>query len=472
MTKTTRIFLILLCLTSALLFPKFAQDASAQLSIDRGLFAVGFACIGPVSVGMLFDNGMARCDPQGTANLFTNAVCTYENIINQILGKLFCGMQWGLYEPLSALMVLFVTIFGAAFLLGIIPFTAREMVLALFKFGLVWYFATEAELTIGYLYFGIMSFIQESVVVVMMHVSPTVATVSGPGGLFDRMDDIIAEFVRNAALSQDPENKCEAGLSAMFLTFIASVPMLAFIGVSMAIQFVMVFFQVILGYFIAITGIMFLITLAPIFLGFALFKFTSSYFNKWVQYLLSFGIQIFVVMAFIGIVISLEIGEDLRELFELARPYESPQFVEGTRVPIKDWCTICEPQPFGTFGITCANEEPLHPQALASNPEFTKTMATRLFKIMVLGYFLHKVLLAVPGVARALGAVPYAPNVGGHDPFSRGGGLVYPGSALAGSVGGGFSRGFRGASGNVAEKTTGGIRAGWNGLVGGRTSPP
>ncbi len=446
---------LILCLAVVLFLPKGVGDASAQNAVDYAAFAVGFSCAGPVALGQLFDNGMGRCDPQGTANLFSNAVCTYENIVDQVLGKLYCGMQWSLLEPLGALMVMFVTLIGAGFAVGILPFTARETVLALFKFGLVYYFATESQLTIELIYEGLMGFIQDTVLMVMAHVAPTVGSLSGPGGLFDRMDEILAEFANNAAVSQDPDNPCEAGLIAMFMTFVGTVPMLAFFGVGMAIQFVLVFFQMILGYFIAITGIMFLTALAPIFLSFALFKFTRNYFDQWVGYLLSFAVQVFVVAAFIGVIISLELDEDLQELFELARPYTVVQQVEGVRVPYREWCSICEPTEFGAFGITCKSEDPLHPHSLLTNPDTVRIFGTRLLKILILAYILHKAMIAVPGVARAIGAARHAPAIAGVDVFIPSRSIRYPGME-------GLGRGAQ------SMTRTDGIRQAFNPLVTGR----
>ena len=426
-----RKILVLLGLSLALLFPVFSNEASAELSIDLATFGTGFACVGDNSVGNLFDNGTDRCDPDGLTNLFTNAACTYENIVDQVLGKLYCGMQFRLFDPLSALMTLFVVMVGAGFALGIIPGTPREAVLSIFKFGLVYYFATESQLTIGVLYYGLMYFVQEGINVVLTHVAPTAPCVSCPGGLFEQMDNISEEFARNAGASQSEGAPCTNGLVAMFMTFIASVPMLAIFGIGMAFQFIMIFFQMILGYFISITGIMFLIALSPFFLSFALFKFTRSYFDKWVIYLLSFAIQIFVVIAFMGVVISLALYEDLRELYELSRPYNKAHQAEGVRLPYRDWCNICQPQEFGQFGITCGGGAEIHPQGLLNNPDAVRIFSTRMFKILVLAYILHKAMILVPRVAVALGGAIYAPQLVGTDHMMAGRGIQYPGMTSA-----------------------------------------
>lgn len=430
--KTCAIFIM----AAGLFFAFFSKEASAELSIDQAIFAAGFTCIGDVPVGVLFDNGEARCDPNGIENLFTNSVCTYENIMDQILSKLYCGMQSRLYEPLSALMTLFVAMVGAGFALGILSMTAKEVMLAIFKFGLVFYFATESQLTIGTLYYGLMYFIQETVVVVLAHVAPGITSLAGGGGLFEQMDDIIAEFARNAGASQDPNAPCTNGLVAMFMTFIASIPMLAIFGISMALQFLMVFFQMILGYFLAITGIMFLIALSPFFLSFALFRFTRSYFDQWVGMLLSFAVQIFIVVGFIGLVISLDLYEDLRELYELSRDYTVVQQAEGVRLPFREWCSVCTPTEFGAFGITCSDGEPLHPQSLLNNPDVVKIFSSRLFKILVLAYILHKAMIAVPGVAKAIGAARFAPAIAGTDVFMLSRSIEYPGLGAGAAAGG------------------------------------
>lgn len=422
--------IVILAFAIVFLFPAFAEDASAEFSIDLATFGVGFMCVGDTSIGALFNNGAARCDPDGVDNLFTNAACTYENIIDQILGRLYCGMQYRLFEPLSALMTLFVIMVGAGFALGIIPGTPREAVLAIFKFGLVYYFATESQLTIGVLYYGLMSFVQESINLFLPLLAPTATCISCPGGIFDQMDAIVGEFAINAGISQGGGAPCQNGLVAMFMTFMASVPMLAMIGIAMAFQFIMVFFQMILGYFLAITGIMFLIALSPFFLSFALFRFTRNYFDKWAMYLLSFSIQICVVVAFMGVIISLNLYEDLRQLYGLAQPYNVAHQAEGVRLPYREWCNICTPGEFGAFGITCAGGD-IHPNSLLSNPDAVSIFSTRLLKILILAYVLHKAMLLVPRVAVALGSLPHAPQLVSTDQFMSGRGIRYPGMGAA-----------------------------------------
>lgn len=447
--RRIRKHVIILAVLLAFLFPGLASEAIAQRSIDFASFGAGFSCDGPVSSGRLFDNGTSHCDPDGTRNLFSTAVCTYEDIIDQVLSRLYCGIQYSLLQPLGALMILFMAVIGAGFSLGIIPFTPRETVFALFKFGLVYYFSTESQLTIGILYVGVMGFIQDSITIIMQYVAPDLASLSGPGGLFDKIDEILEDFVKNAATSQDPATPCQAGLIAMFLTFVVSIPALAFLGVGMAVQFAMVFFQMALGYFISITAIMFLTALAPIFLSFAMFKFTRNYFDKWAAYLMSFAVQIFVVFGFIGLVVSLQLDEDLRELFELSQPYTIVRQAEGVRAPYRDLCTVCEPEEFGEFGIACKSTKRLDPQALLSNPDFVKIFFSRFFKILVLAYLLHKAMIAVPGVARAIGGGSYAPAMAGEDVFKLGESANFPGSPT-----GGKSHGH----GKPAGSTAGGIR--------------
>ncbi len=458
--KPIRKYCVILAFATILFFPSFAKDASAELSIDLAFFGTGFACFGATPVGQLFNNGVMRCDPNGLTNLFTNAACTYENIIDQVLGQLYCGMQDNLYNPLSALMTLFVALVGAGFALGIVPGTPREAVLAIFKFGLVFYFATESQLTIGTLYAGLMYFVQESINLFLPYIAPTATCLSCPGGIFTQMDAIIAEFAINAGVSQGAGTPCSNGLVAMFMTFIASVPMLAMLGIAMAFQFVMVFFQMIMGYFLAITGIMFLIALAPFFLSFALFRFTRSYFDKWAMYLLSFAIQVCVVVAFMGVVISLDVYEDLRELYELAQPYSIVHQAEGVRLPYREWCNICTPGEFGAFGITCAGPAEIHPQSLLSNPDAVRIFATRMFKIMVLAYILHKAMILVPRVAVALGGHHFAPQLVNTDQFMSQRGLNFPGLGTAQNS----MRGLPGGGSSVQDM----MRGIFNPLVGGR----
>ena len=65
------------------------------------------------------------------------------------MGKMFCAMQGVIKTPLSAALVVFVTVLGLKLLTGIEPFTPGDLFKNLFKILLIWGFATESDLALG-----------------------------------------------------------------------------------------------------------------------------------------------------------------------------------------------------------------------------------------------------------------------------------------------------------------------------------
>ncbi len=466
--KRIRRWLVLGCLIlSFYLMPNFTGDATAQVSIDATTIISSINCLNPFS--QLFNTGLRTlmntsgvgvggCDPHGVTNIFSSFVCTYENIVSEVLTKVYCGVQAALIQPLTALLTLFVVIFGAAFTIGVVPFTAKETVFALFKFGAVWMFATNADYTIGILYQGLMGFVQQSTVVVMNALSNAGAapfdSISGPRGVLAWMDELVVQFINvNVAGTFN----CDKSLIGFVLALLAVVPSIALFAISMAIQLLMTLFRAIVGYLVAITGIMFLLTMSPIFLGFALFKITQTYFSKWVKYLTSFALQVFIVFAMIGIVLSLDIGDDMRSLFELVQPYEKVKWVDGVRTPFKQ-CSICEIEfesgkeflsPGKAPGVKCSGgTAPMDPHSLTANSEFLEFVIIVLAKIFILAFLVEAGLKAAPQVAQALSAVPYAPALGD-----------LGGSGHMGGVSGAFHKAYEKTPGSTPSKLVAGAAA-------------
>lgn len=411
--------LFLFVVLASLASPFSADNANAgPKSIDLASFGTGFYCSGVgVGGGSLFNTDMADCNPDGTRNLFSYSICMFENIIDDIMGNLYCGMVYALMTPFWAMLILFTAVFGGAVLTGILPVTTTQATLFLFKFALVVVFATDSSFTISILYRGLMYFIQGSVELVMNSAFDNLGGISdtGPDSILGKMDGLLGQFLARNTSTPDANDPCAAHLMAMMITFIAAVPMVSGMILATGIQFLMVFFRTVLGYLVSITGIMFLLTLSPIFLSLALFKTTQNFFVMWLQALISFAIQIFIVFAMIGIVLSLDIGKQLDNLYQIAVPHKQAVVKYPARYFYDNLCTVCdgtlqkETQPSGAVAsiYVCTldangKKTPIEPQSLTMKGDFFTFLMLTLGKIFFLSYIASMGLEIAPSIAREL----------------------------------------------------------------------
>ncbi len=411
-------FVILLVLASILPVSVADSVSAAPKSIDFAQFGTDFYCVGlTVGGGNLFNTTTDTCDPDGTLNLFSYSVCMFENIIDDIMGNLYCGMIYALEWPFMIMLVLFTAVFGAAILTGIVPLNAAQASVFIFKFALVSVFVLDSSMTISILYQGLMGFVQQSVTIILEAFGLTVSGDDTATSILRMMDGLLAQFISaNTVGVGDTANVCSYQMVALFTTLVVAVPGISALILATALQFLMVFFKTIIGYLVAIAGIMFLMTLAPLFLSFALFKTTQEFFVQWLQSLISFAIQIFVVFAMIGVVMSLNIGEQLDNLYQIATPDTQVVDKYPIRYFYENKCTICQghvEQRGPDMIFVCdldadGNKVPVKPQSLTETPGFMTFVMLTLGKIFFLAFVAETGLGAAPAIARALAGSPYA----------------------------------------------------------------
>lgn len=431
MTTPQRLNRFMIFMAMALAVAMFSlptgRAEAAPKTIDFATFGTGFFCTGlAVGGGKLFDTGTDPndCNPEGLENLFSFSVCMFENIINEIMGTLYCGMVGAFRGPFFVLIALATTILGAGILSGIMPVTATQGTVFVFKIALIYAFGFESSFAISILYQGLMGFIQETVAVTMDAFGLYVSNPANPTeSVLRKMDALIGEFVRSTTGGPpDPENPCAYQLIAIFVAMLAAIPTATSLIALIAIQFLLLFFKTVIGYLIALTGIMFLLTMSPIFVSLAMFKSTQDYFVKWLHALMSFAIQIFVVFAMIGIVISLDIGRQLRILYEIGVPHQQVDLNWPIRIHRDNWCTICQgkTERGGPGGIdvlyTCdkgkdGKKIPMAPESMTMNNEFFTFFLMLMGKIFFLAYIAESAMGAAPSIARALAGSSYGLTV-------------------------------------------------------------
>jgi TrbL/VirB6 plasmid conjugal transfer protein len=413
---------------------------------------------GAQEIFSLYSGDIGNCEAPGLNNLFSGFVCTYQSIVDAILSSLYIAMLNFFQQPFFATLTLFVICVGVTFGMGLLPFTTKDIMLALAKIAILTGFAMYPSLMIDLLYNGLIGFIRQTVDI-------TVATLSDKGsvaGIFVWMDKVLYDFLSLQDTARKDKN-CNSDVLALLFGLAVTMPPVFAIALYILFQFIMVFVRAVLGYLLAITGIMFLTTLAPLFFGFALFSTTRSYFDKWLSYLLGWAVQIFVVFAFIAVVLSLPFDAKLKGVLETIQPYDKTAFHDGQRLDFDKWCTLCMSTALGDpnrADICKGSGQIISPTntQVGGIGELIDWIGQELIILAVMAYLAETILKAAPNVAKFLTNVPYAPGLGGKLPMPD----------RIGRAGTASFRAFRDTSGGAQRRGSKAVSDAISQLVGGR----
>lgn len=401
-----------------------------------------------IPVGTLYDNGIADCSSLGITHLFSGFVCQFEHLVSDIFGQLYCGIQHYMQLPLSAFLTLFVTFIGVGFLTSYLQFTAKQVVLILFKIALVWAFATQSDFMISYLFNGFISFMQVSVYLVLKSLMSSTDmldsssifftdTLSPDGGLFGAMDKIINDLVSNSisaqmVTAQDPNfpgdptktiqvpsftgGSCQNDPIKILIAIALSMPPLFMILGMTVIKLGMVLLRTLLGYLLCITGVMFLLTLAPIFMSLGMFQVTKGFFMSWLQLITGFAVQVFIMFAFLAIALSLltksQFGNYNHLVMNWSETYMQDSIKYGNLQPADPdkgfFCTLCDIDG-ASLDIGLSSEvkckepvEAVPPTALYSSKGIVELLSIKIFALALIAYLFEAILNLAPSVAQSL----------------------------------------------------------------------
>lgn len=358
---------------------------------------------------ILVDMSRGECD-RGPAmeHIFTSFVCHYQVTTVEVLSSVYFGMIKAFREPFYAALTLFVACTGAMYAFQIIDFSFKSIMVVLAKISIISGFAMYPELTIDILYTGLVGFINESTEIVI-GILGTKRGLSDVPSIFSWMDERVGEFLQLQGDAQAAEGaaRCDNNILALLFTLAVTVPPFFTIGLYVMVQFAMVFVRTVLGYLMAMTGIMFLITLAPLYFGFALFNTTKTLFDKWVGMLLGFAMQIFIVFAFIATMLSLPFDDKIKGILDSVKPYDKIVYHDGQRLDYNNWCTLCAPASDTasikeSIGCTGTAITPTN-MAVGGSQEMVKYMTKELLSLAILAYIASQVLSLAPRLATSIG---------------------------------------------------------------------
>jgi type IV secretory pathway VirB6-like protein len=337
-----RLFLVLFGLAGIAVM---ADAAFAQAMGSAG----DFECVGGRAVGTMYDSGVICPTTITKDNIFSFLICQMEQLSSSLMGQMFCGMITALKPGVLAVLTLSVFFFGISFTIGLIPLRGGDFLLYLLKFAAVLGFATQSDYLIGTLYNLLISGVREGVAIAISGVfnpEDGGGTQATGASLYVLMDGFLSKAIGfatdNVGAKRDgTEDICKNAVFAAMVLMAVAFPPIFYIAVLIIVKVAMTFLRAIFGYVYALVGIAFLLTLAPFFLSFFLFKSTRGFFDKWIGYLISFTLQMVILFGFLAFVLSIDVKHLSSSLPDIVMYNEETPETTSFRMPW-EYCTLCD----------------------------------------------------------------------------------------------------------------------------------
>ena len=300
---------------------------------------------GEVGGGYFFNQSSgsgSACTLTGLDHVFSQVICSFVRILNQVLTKVYCGVQFAMIDTLSILLSVYVMIFGVQLLMGMTQLNSREIMVRLLKIAGVWMFATESQWAIG-LAFNFFIDLGSSGIYWALGSIP-IADLNTTCISTTNLDNLRSVMPVYAFLDRllycavlAPISSAHIGILGFFLAMSIVVPPIFMLAVYWFWTVISVLMRAIISFLMGISAVAFLITLSPIFLSMMLFRATYQYFENWLRYIISYSLQIVIVFACIALwltTVPLIIGffsELSSVVFDASRAHSTAQVSDTTR---------------------------------------------------------------------------------------------------------------------------------------------
>lgn len=245
-----------------------------------------------------------ECSTDFKDGLFSVISCKVLKVFNAGVVPLYCGIvQSPAYiSALNAFLAIFVIVWGITFLIGNVPTTTGTAMVNLLKMVFVYTFCINTDIFFNFLYVSVLSAPNELVAIILQ---------SGDGSkdFFSYVDKHFKEMFEEVFYPPLQEGATEKKLDIRLFTLGIAVGKLVPGGGFITGLFFMVisgllmaYINIMVRYLIAILGIIFLLMLTPLFLPAKLFKALDFLFEEWMKMIISFILQIVVVVTFLVMV--------------------------------------------------------------------------------------------------------------------------------------------------------------------------
>lgn len=292
MAYSKHILLMLMVALSLLwLMPASAQALPA---LDSGMLAVMNAGGGGGNDNATCTNEFKQDQNQG---LLTQIIDYIKQVIDQATMELYSGI---IYHPsflmaLNAAFTLFITLYGALFIFGIVPLTLGQASIRMFKFAIILALVNEGfpffkEYAIRFFNDGTDELINAILGIATGDPSGVSYSETGSPQPFRKIEPVVQKIL---------SSKMMTSLIGSFTTGPMGPAMGGLMGFSIY-AFVMSIVKALRIYCLSLVAKALLFGMAPIFMSFMMFERTKHMFSGWYNQLVNYSLQPILMFAFIS----------------------------------------------------------------------------------------------------------------------------------------------------------------------------
>lgn len=316
-----RYILIIVGALSLILMPEAANASYTQLycNADGSIGMDGSGHESQLFHGDPYQHTGA-CQYTGLDHIFSTVICQFVYILNNILGRIYCGIQHEMTSVLTIALTLYIAVFGAQILMGATRLKAGDMVVHMLKIALIWMFVTQSVWGIGIAFQFFVGIATEGSKWVL---NPILGMNTGGDvmPIYEYIDRMIYCAILGPLTNTltNVTSGCSAAfgnggsvgstlnykLIGFFLVSWYTVPIVGAMGVYWLWSTMVMLARTLITFMLGISAIAFLIALSPIFLSFMLFRSTNYFFQNWLRHLMSYSLQIVVTFAIVAMWINM-----------------------------------------------------------------------------------------------------------------------------------------------------------------------
>ena len=236
--------------------------------------------------------------------LFTTIACKVMKTIDAAIIPIYCNITQNptYIGALNALLVLYVIIFGIGYLTGLNRAKLGVVVFGMIKIAIIYTILTNASLFFNLIYRTAVTTPKDLVQITLA------AHGSGASSIFQYVDQGMYKiFEEIAQPNMDPDDRqsyvaSELSILAIALGVKTLIPGGNFIYglfVFVVMGWLFSYLMVVVRYLLSYLALTFMLMLAPIFIPSLLFKKTAFLFDEWLRMLISFIIEIVLVVGYV-----------------------------------------------------------------------------------------------------------------------------------------------------------------------------
>jgi len=244
------------------------------------------------------------CGQTGNNRIFSNVICNFINILNEVLGRVYCGLQHTLSTYVAMAITVYIIIFGAQILMGTTQLSSKEMVIRLLKVALVWTFVSQATWGVNTLFVFFVDFANQGIWWTLGSIRDASGhTIASTMGLTHTGDitSAVPVYVYIDQLIYQAVSGPFVQMNSKVMVFFAALaylfPPIFMIAAYWLWTTFTILARTLISFVMSLSAIAFLICLSPIFFCFILFQSTMNFFETWLKYMMSFSLQVVLVFA-------------------------------------------------------------------------------------------------------------------------------------------------------------------------------